>query len=186
MLKFDAFNSRSLKKSGIVANFNGNNDKVNIDVFNKNETSKGKAGSIKIDISEASRGFEVFYELKDISAASLIQDYKSEIKINGDLNASLKFSGIGSNFKEMRESLKGNIEISSDSLIFNGIDLDYILKKYKRSQKFNLADLSAFALAGPFGAVVTKSSDFTSLIAVDFKPEDKTILYQTQYFAALS
>ena len=176
VLKFDAFDSKRLKKSGIAANFIGNNDKVKIDIFNKNEISNNEAGYINIDISETLPSFEVFYELKDISAESLLKDYNSKIEINGDLNASLKFSGIGSNLKEMSESLKGNIEISSDSLIFNGIDLDAILKKYHRSQKFNLADVSAFVLAGPFGAVVTKGSDFTRLIAVDFKPEDKTVV----------
>ncbi len=175
-LKIDAFNSQSLKKNDIVANFNGNNDQFKIDILNPNDSANGKAGYLNIDISEVSPSFEAFYELKDISAESLTKEYSSEIEINGDLNASFKFSGIGSSFKEISSSLKGNIEISSDSLIFNGIDLDKILKKYNRSQKFNLADVSAYVLAGPFGAVVTKGSDFTSLIAVDLKPEDKTII----------
>jgi AsmA protein len=176
VLKIDALNSQSLKKKGMVANFKGTNDKVKIDISNSNDLANGDPGYINLDLSESSTSFEVFYELKDIAAESLMEDYNSEIEIHGDLNAYLKFSGRGSNFKEMSASLKGNIEISSDSLIFKGIDLDYILKKYNRSQKFNLADVSAFALAGPFGAVVTKGADFTSLIAVDLKPEDKTII----------
>jgi hypothetical protein len=35
--------------------------------------------------------------------------------------------------------------------------------KYERSQNFNLVDLGAFLLAGPFGPVLTKSYNFTSL-----------------------
>ena len=61
-------------------------------------------------------------------------------------------------------------------MIFDGIDLDDILQRYNRSQKFNLTDVSAFMIAGPFGAVVTKGSDFTSLISADLKPEQKTFI----------
>ncbi|MGB5355907.1 MAG: hypothetical protein WBN11_04360, partial [Eudoraea sp.] len=49
-------------------------------------------------------------------------------------------------------------------------------KKYNRSQNFNLVDLSAFLLAGPMGAVVTKGSDFASLLMASKNPEIQTIV----------
>jgi len=52
--------------------------------------------------------------------------------------------------------------------------LDNLLKKYERSQKFNLTDISAFMIAGPIGTLVTKGADFTSLISAHLEPEHRT------------
>ena len=56
------------------------------------------------------------------------------------------------------------------------MDIDDLLKKYKRRQKFNLVDVSAFMLAGPMGAVVTKGSDFGSLLSANLKEDDTTVV----------
>jgi AsmA protein len=43
------------------------------------------------------------------------------------------------------------------------MDIDALIPKYERSQNFNLVDVGAFFLAGPFGPVLTKSYNFGSL-----------------------
>jgi len=166
----------SIKHIPLYINFEGVNDKLKIDLATSRGALSNHEGNLNLDLSGDTLVFDLFYNRKDISAKPLIEDYNADIGINGDLNAALKLSGKGSNIEDISSSLKGDIEISSDSLIFNGIDLDGLLKKYHRSQKFNLSDLSAYVIAGPFGAVVTKGSDFTSLISADLKPEDKTII----------
>jgi len=47
-------------------------------------------------------------------------------------------------------------------MLYN-IDIDAFIMKYERSQNFNLVDVGAFFLAGPFGPVLTKSYNFTRL-----------------------
>jgi AsmA protein len=59
--------------------------------------------------------------------------------------------------------------------------LDKVLRKFNRSQKFNLADVSAFVVAGPFGTAVTKGSDFASLVGTNFDVSEKTRV--TQFLA---
>ncbi len=166
----------SIKNIPAYINFEGINDQLKIDFTISKERVSNRGGTLNLDLSDDILGFDLFYRRNDIAAKPLIEDYHSNIGINGDLNATLKLSGAGSSIEDMRSSLKGTIEISSDSLIFDGIDLNTILKKYNRSQKFNLTDISAYVIAGPFGAVVTKGSDFTSLISADLKTEDKTII----------
>ncbi len=166
----------SIKNIPIYSNFEGINDKFKVDFTTSRDTITNHEGNFNFDLSEDALVFDLFYNRNDIATKPLIDDYESEIVINGDINAALKISGVGSNIKDITSSLKGGIEISSDSLIFDGIDLDNILKKYNRSQRFNLADLSAYVIVGPFAVVVTKGVDFTSLISADLKPEDKTIV----------
>jgi AsmA protein len=47
-------------------------------------------------------------------------------------------------------------------MLYN-MDIDALIPKYERSQNFNLVDVGAFFLAGPFGPVLTKSYNFGSL-----------------------
>jgi len=175
-LNIASFDLPSIKKIPISINFEGINDKLKIAFTTSRDTISNHNGDLNLDLSEDTLVFDLTYTKNDIAAQPLIEDYNSNIGIHGDLNAALTLSGFGSNIEEISSNLKGNFEISSDSLIFEGIDLDDILQKYNRSQKFNLTDISAFVIAGPFGAVVTKGSDFTSLISADLKPEDKTII----------
>ena len=90
------------------------------------------------------------------------------------MNASAEFNGSGDDLDALFRNLEGNVSISADSLTLYGVDLDKLLGKYHRSQRFNLSDISAFVIAGPVGAVVTKGADFTSLISANLKPESKT------------
>lgn len=47
--------------------------------------------------------------------------------------------------------------------MLDNIDIDALIMKYEQSQNFNLLDVGAFLLAGPFGPVLTKSYHFASL-----------------------
>ena len=131
-------------------------------------------GSLALDLSKSPFRLDLKYSLKNIDIASVVRDYNSDKLMEGTINAAIKLKGTGKNLDELSRSLKGNLNISADSLMLQGVDLDKLLRKYNRSQKFNLADVSAFIIAGPMGAAVTKGADFTSLIAADFKPGEST------------
>ncbi len=158
----------------IDMDFTGANDMFNMEFSTLRNSETLDKGSLLLDISKSPPVFELRYDLEDISIGSVIEDYTTEKLIEGTLNASLEFSGSGTNWEEVSTNLSGNVNISGDSLIFYGIDMDDLLRKYKRSQKFNLTDVTAFVLAGPIGVAVTKGGDFTRLIATNLKPEDRT------------
>ncbi len=48
-------------------------------------------------------------------------------------------------------------------MVIHGLDIDDLIKKYNRSQKFNLVDVGAVILAGPVGLAVTKGSGYANL-----------------------
>lgn len=136
------------------------------------------AGTLSLDISEQPYRLDATYSLKGIDLESVISDYTTERLVEGSIDALLEFNGFGTNIEDLISSLKGNIKFRGDSLMLYGIDLDDLLRRYKRSQQFNLADISAFVMAGPMGAAVTKGADFTSLLNVDLKPDQKTSVSQ--------
>ena len=81
--------------------------------------------------------------------------------------------------KSFFEAIYASFILEGKKLKINGIDLDDVIKKFKRSQNFNLADVSAVMLAGPAGVAITKGGDFADLAFV--KPGDST---QIRHFLA--
>jgi hypothetical protein len=65
--------------------------------------------------------------------------------------------------KPFFEALEAGFTLEGKELIIYGIDLDDVIEKFKRSQKFNLADVGAVMFAGPAGIAVTKGADFARL-----------------------
>jgi hypothetical protein len=60
-------------------------------------------------------------------------------------------------------ALEARFNLEGKNLKIYGIDLDDVIEKFKRSQKFNLADVGAVMFAGPAGLAVTKGTDFARL-----------------------
>lgn len=173
-LHIDAVNTPSITDVPIDVGYNANNDQFNISFSTLRDTIMLDKGSLFLDISKSPFQLEVNYDLENIDVESVLSDYSSRNLMEGSINASIEFKGTGDNLDDLIESLEGNVNINGSSLMLYGVDLDNLLRKYKRSQKFNLADVSAFVLAGPMGAAVTKGANFTSLISANLKPGDMT------------
>jgi len=52
---------------------------------------------------------------------------------------------------------------SGESLTLDGVDSTATFSRYEASQNFNLVDVGALFIAGPFGPLITKGYDFGSL-----------------------
>jgi hypothetical protein len=72
-------------------------------------------------------------------------------------------SWIPNSEKPFFEALEAGFVLEGRGLKIYGIDLDNVIERFKRSQEFNLADVSAVMLAGPAGLAVTKGTDFARL-----------------------
>jgi uncharacterized protein involved in outer membrane biogenesis len=64
---------------------------------------------------------------------------------------------------EMTRSADGEASLRGKDLDIAIGDLDERLSRYESSQNFNLVDVGAFFIAGPFGLVVTKGYNFASI-----------------------
>jgi len=54
-------------------------------------------------------------------------------------------------------------KIEGRNLRLKGADLDKFIDNFRRSQKFNLADVGAVMFAGPAGLAITKGGDYAGL-----------------------
>jgi AsmA family len=137
-------------------------DPVSMDVFG----GTGK-GSIHVDMTASSPLYRVIAVIDRFRIEELIQAASPgkvpPKSIEGKVNFSADLTATGKSADEVKRSLTGDLSLNGEDLMLSGIDIDALITKYERSQNFNLVDVGAFFLAGPFGPVLTKSYNFGSL-----------------------
>jgi len=124
-------------------------------------------GSVHVDLTGSSPYYRVIYTLNRVRIEELLQQYSLKKfprkTIEGPVNFSADLTAMGKSADEVKRSLNGNLSLNGENLMLYNIDIDALVTKYERSQNFNLVDVGAFFLAGPFGPVLTKSYNFASL-----------------------
>ncbi len=135
---------------------------VSMDIFG----GTGK-GSIHADVTGLSPHYRVITTFNRFRIEELIQRFSPgkipQKSIEGTVNFSADLAATGRSADEVKRSLSGDLSLNGEDLMLYSIDIDALVAKYERSQNFNLVDVGAFFLAGPFGPVLTKSYNFGSL-----------------------
>ena len=124
-------------------------------------------GSIHVDVTGASPHYRVIATLNRFRIEDLIQAFSPgkipRKSMEGVVNFSADLTAMGKSADEVKRSLNGDVSLKGENLMLYSMDIDALIPKYERSQNFNLVDVGAFFLAGPFGPVLTKSYNFGSL-----------------------
>lgn len=89
--------------------------------------------------------------------------HKESIKMGGIGRFESKASWNPDAEQPFLEALEASFKLEGKDLKINGIDLDDMINKFKRSQNFNLVDIGAVMFTGPAGLAVTKGGDFARL-----------------------
>jgi hypothetical protein len=111
--------------------------------------------------------YKIQYRVKQFELAKLLQTFREDTLMEGKMDMDLKLILEGNNWDEIEKNMEGTLILSGENLIFNGLDLDIVIERFKRSQRFTLADVGAVVLMGPAGILVTKGSDFASLVVLN-------------------
>lgn len=115
---------------------------------------------LEIDLNSAKEGLKLenlFYAESDSLSEGQKIDFKGRVGFNSF------FRWIPEPEVSFIESVELLFSIEGNDLSLLGADLDKFIDKFKRSQNFNLADVSAVMFAGPAGLAITKGGDYASL-----------------------
>jgi hypothetical protein len=110
-------------------------------------------GDATADKSEVDAVYQINLKVSKLDFTKLEESFgaKKVIGGKGDLDASLTMKEKGS--RNLMSSMDGTFSLRGDNLIINTMDLDKVLSSYETSQQFNLVDLGALFIAGPFSSV---------------------------------
>jgi uncharacterized protein involved in outer membrane biogenesis len=124
-------------------------------------------GSAHVDLTGPLPRYRAVYTLNRVMIEELLQQYSlkkiPQNTIGGPINFSSDLTATGKSADEVKRSLNGSLSLNGENLMLYDTDIDALIMKYEKSQNFNLLDVGAFLLAGPFGPVLTKSNHFSSL-----------------------
>ncbi|MBI5552038.1 MAG: AsmA family protein [Desulfobacterales bacterium] len=162
MLKIDDLALKNLVMKAAAEKGKLDIDPLRLDIFGGTGS-----GSIQMDATGSHPHFRLLYALNQIRIENLLDLFspgKAPRKsIEGVIDMSADLTAMGKSANEMKRSLAGKLALNGEHLVLNDIDIDAFIVQYERSQNFNLMDLGAFFLAGPFGPLLTKSYDFAGV-----------------------
>ncbi|MDO8739863.1 AsmA family protein [Candidatus Deferrimicrobium sp.] len=117
-------------------------------------------GRIRVDLSGEEPALKVKYTLAKFRVESALAEKKY---LSGPMTVTPDLSFRGKSVDEMMRTISGTVSLRGDGLTFHGMEIDEILSKAEKAQKFNLADVGAFMLAGPLGSAVLKGYRYEGL-----------------------
>jgi hypothetical protein len=121
---------------------------LTMDIFG----GKGE-GDAMVDKSETDAVYKINLKISKLDFEELEGSFgaKKVVSGKGDFYASLTLKEEGS--RALMSSVDGTFSLRGDNLVIYTMDLDKVLSSYETSQEFNLVDLGAFLIAGPFGSL---------------------------------
>lgn len=117
--------------------------------------------------------YELKYKVSEFRVEDFLANLMADTLLTGKMDFDLDVVLLDSSKTNMLSGTNGYVRMRGKDMTIYGIDLDNFISKYQRSQKFNLVDLGAVALAGPFGLAVTKGSEFAVLAIGEFGEKTK-------------
>jgi uncharacterized protein involved in outer membrane biogenesis len=133
------------------------------------------SGEAIIDFSSDVPSYSFRQDILQFNIEHFLSGFSDDTLVKGIMDFSAKLHFSGKNASDRWLSSSGEMSLTGKDLIVEGFDLDAIVDKYTRSQKFNLVDVGALFLAGPVGIAVTKGRDFADLLIAN--KGDSTLVY---------
>ena len=121
------------------------------------------SGSLQADLSGAVPHYRVRYSLAKFRLEEFLKTLSPKNAAKGPMDLSATLSMRGKTANEMKRTADGEVSLRGENLTLDGVDLDRVFNRYETSQNFNLVDVGAFFIAGPFAPLITKGYNFASL-----------------------
>jgi AsmA protein len=121
------------------------------------------SGSFRADLSGSVPRYHVRYSLSRFRIEEFLKVLSPKGVAEGPMDLSVSLSMRGKTADEMKRTADGEVSLRGENLTVTGVDLDRTFSRYEASQRFNLVDVGAFFIAGPFAPLVTKGYDFATL-----------------------
>jgi hypothetical protein len=175
-LKIRKLDAPSLKMAEAQADISGTNDLLTLDITGITRKSNQEQGKLALDFSQKELGYHLNYDVKNADVKYFIREFTKRKMLEGFIDYKMDLTTQGLTWENIKQNTTGTIEISSSNLHFYGLNVDKALRKYERSQNFNLTDIGAVVIAGPVGLAVTKGSEFVSLAAISTDSTQQTAI----------
>ncbi|MGA6993524.1 MAG: AsmA family protein [Candidatus Deferrimicrobiaceae bacterium] len=121
------------------------------------------SGSLRADFSGSAPQYRVRYSLAGFRIEEFLKALAPKKAAEGLMDFTAALSMRGKTANERKRTANGEASLRGENLTLYGVDLDRTFSRYEDSQSFNLVDLGAFFIAGPFAPLITRGYTLASL-----------------------
>lgn len=121
------------------------------------------SASLRADLSGSVPHYNVRFSLSRFRIEEFFKVLSPKKVAEGAMDLSATLSMRGKTANEMKRTAAGEVSLRGEDIMITGVDFDRVFSRYEASQSFNLIDVGAFFIAGPFAPLITKGYDFASL-----------------------
>ena len=158
-----AFRKGSLAVSNLKIHIEGKDGVLDLDPVTMRLFGGEGSGSLRADLSGPVPHYNIRYSLSKFRIEEFFKALSPKKVAEGSMDFSSSLSTRGKTANEMKRNANGEFSLRGESLTLDGVDLDRTFSRYEASQNFNLVDVGALFIAGPFGPLITKGYAFGSL-----------------------
>lgn len=175
------FKFRELESDSLRYDVIANNGVFNVIPTDRNFLKDQGVGLYTLNPFASPPEFEIAYKVNHFDIADLLQNFSEDPMISGEMKLDLNLKSSGKSQKDLLRNLDGYLSLYGRDLTLQGIDIDKLIDRFKRSQRFTVADVGAFMVMGPLGILVTKGSDYTSMAVTNRDHISKVPEFSSDY-----
>jgi len=112
------------------------------------------------------------YYDQDLQDLSVYANNKNDF-IKGTYDAVYNFSFTIPDSALEIKSISGNAQVTSIDALIRGVNLDKMIKTFKRTQNFSFKDVGSVLVFGPWGLAISKGGDYAGLALLSEKDSSK-------------
>lgn len=120
-------------------------------------------GTIRMRPFAKTPSFQVDYLIEQFDIEDLMESTLDSIPFYGKASFETHLKTEGDSREELLKNLNGSMRLSGEDLVLTDMDIDKFIRRFQRSQNFNLVDVGAVLVAGPIGLAATKGGAYASL-----------------------
>jgi hypothetical protein len=121
------------------------------------------SGGLRADLSGSVPRYDFRYSLSSFRIEEFLKTLSPKKTAEGSMDFTASLSTRGKTASELKRAANGEVSLRGVNLTLDGVDLDRRVSRFEASQNFNLVDVGAFFIAGPFAPLITKGYDFAGL-----------------------
>ena len=157
------FRKGSLAVSDLKLRIEGKDGVLELDPVTMRLFGGEGSGSLRADLSASVPQYHVRYSLSRFRIEEFFKTMSPKKVAEGSMDLSATLSMRGKTANGMKRTADGEVSLRGEDLTMTTVDLDREFSRYKTSQSFNLVDVGAFFIAGPFAPLITKGYNFATL-----------------------
>lgn len=172
----DSLSHRSQKLEKIKLSLTGKNQQISLNNISFQALRSEARAEGSLQFSTLKKNQAEKWQLKIKSEKLYLKPLSALFNLPGQLDGFItldtQLSGL---FQKSKFAIvSGNVKTRARDILVGGIDIDKVLDNFQKSQSVGLLDVGAVALLGPAGVLVSKGSDYQSLLkSLDNKGNSK-------------